>query len=137
MGGAMEYDVRVQQVAPQMTGVVRLRARQDELARVIPAACGEVWEFFRAAGLPRPGRHLALYLDCEMNIECGVEVVQPFPGNDRVVCSQTPAGAGAPTAPLGPYGRAGGTPAPPLWWGGARGRPLARGIWGGCGPRTQ
>jgi effector-binding domain-containing protein len=125
----MEYQVHVQQVAPQMTGVVRLRARQDELARVIPAACGEVWEFFRSAGLPRPGRHLALYLDCEMNIECGVEVAQPFPGNDRVVCSQTPAGTVATTAHIGPYDRLGEAHAAVHRWCAANGHTLAGVSW--------
>jgi effector-binding domain-containing protein len=103
----MEYQVSVQPVASQLTAVVRLRARQDELSTVIPQACGEVWAFARSAGLPRPGRHLALYLDCVMNIECGAEVFQPFTGNDRVICSSTPAGTVATTAHWGPYDRLG------------------------------
>src|ERR1700693_5709818 len=103
----MEYHVKVEQVAAQLTGVVRRRATPHELANVFPQACGEVWEFFRSSGLPRPGRHLALYLDGEMNIEVGVEVSQPFAGNDRVVCSSTPAGLVATAAHLGPYNRLG------------------------------
>jgi effector-binding domain-containing protein len=101
----MEYQVHVEQAASQTTGVVRLRARPSELAKIIPQACGEVWEFFRASTLPRPGRHLALYLDGEINIEVGVEAAQPFVGNDRVFCSQTPAGPVATTAHIGPYDR--------------------------------
>jgi effector-binding domain-containing protein len=50
---------------------------------------------------------LALYLDGEMNIECGVEVFQPFAGNDRVICSCTPAGLVATAAHIGPYNRLG------------------------------
>jgi effector-binding domain-containing protein len=103
----MEYQVQVQQVASQTTAVVRLRASRDELATVVPRACGEVWTFIRSAGFPRPGRHLALYLDCEGNIEVGVEVDQPFAGNDRVVCSSTPAGTVAVAVHLGPYDRLG------------------------------
>lgn len=103
----MEYPVHIQSVAPQLTAVVRFRATQDQLARLIPQACGEVWEFVRAAQLPRPGRHLALYLDGEMNIECGAEVSEPFTGNGRVVCSSTPAGLVATTTHLGPYHRLG------------------------------
>jgi effector-binding domain-containing protein len=103
----MEYQVHVEQVAAQLTGVVRCRASADELAKVVPQACGEVWEFFRSSGLPRPGRNLALYLDGEMNIEVGVEVFQPFAGNNRVDCSSTPAGLVATTAHLGPYHRLG------------------------------
>jgi effector-binding domain-containing protein len=103
----MEYQVHVRQVEPQLTGVLRLRAAPSQLAQVVPQACGEVWTWFRASGLPRPGRHLALYLDCEGNIEVGVEVDQPFPGDARVVCSRTPGGTIATTAHLGPYGRLG------------------------------
>jgi effector-binding domain-containing protein len=103
----MEYQVRVRQVDPQLTAVVRFRATSNELATLIPKACGEVWAFMRAPDLPRPGRHLALYLDGEMNIECGAEVFQPFTGNERVVCSTTPAGMVATTTHLGPYHRLG------------------------------
>jgi effector-binding domain-containing protein len=87
------------------TAVVRRRASQGELASVVPQACGEVWEFIRSSHLPHPGRNLALYLDGEIHLECGVEVFQPFAGNDRVSCSSTPAGMVATTAHLGPYNR--------------------------------
>ena len=99
----MAYHVHVQQVAAQLTGVVRCRTKGSELSQVVPRLCGEVWEFMRSAQLPRPGRHVALYLDGEMNIEVGVEVFQPFEGNARVVCSSTPAGTVATVAHIGPY----------------------------------
>jgi len=44
-----------------------------------------------------------LYLDDEINLECGVEVEQPFDGNDQVFCSRTPGGLVATTSHLGPY----------------------------------
>jgi effector-binding domain-containing protein len=99
----MDYQIQVSPVAAQLIGVVRFRAGVHELPTVIPQACGEVWTFMRSSNLPRPGRHLALYLDDVMNIECGVEVFQPFTGNDRVVCSSTPAGLTASTIHMGPY----------------------------------
>ncbi len=74
-----------------------------ELSRFVPAACGEVWSFVRAAGLPKPGRHVALYLDAQGSVEVGVEVAEPFVGNDRVHCSQLPAGRVATTVHFGPY----------------------------------
>ena len=103
----MQYQVRVENVEPQLTAVIRLRARPEQLSTVIPAACGEVWEFARAGNLPRPGRHVAIYFDGEINIECGAEVFQHFAGNDRVICSSTPAGLAATTAHFGPYNRLG------------------------------
>jgi effector-binding domain-containing protein len=99
----MDYTVEVKQLEPQLTGVVRFQASIPDLPKVIPQACGEVWTFFRASGLPKPGRNIAVYLDQVMNIECGVEVEQPFVGNDRVVCSKSPAGLAATTAHWGPY----------------------------------
>jgi effector-binding domain-containing protein len=101
----MEYQVHVQQVASQLTAVVRRRAKQTELAIVVPQACGEVWSFIRSSPLLHPGRNLALYLDGEINLEVGVEVSQSFEGNGHVFCSRTPAGTVVTTAHFGPYNR--------------------------------
>lgn len=99
----MAYQVVVSQVEPQLTAVVRFRARQDELSRVVPAACGEVWNYIRANQIPGPGRHIALYLNGEIDLEVGAEVSQPFQGDGRVMCSQTPAGLVATTTHWGSY----------------------------------
>src|SRR5262249_12248303 len=56
-----------------------------------------------SAGLPKPGRHLAVCLDAKGFIEVGVEVAAPFVGNERIVCSRTPSGLVATTAHFGPY----------------------------------
>ena len=125
----MEYQVHVHQVAPQLTAVVRFRASPDELAQIIPQACGEVWAFVRSSHLPHPGRNLALYLDGEMNIECGVEVFQPFAGDGRVVCSSTPAGVVATAAHLGPYDRLGEAHAAICKWCSDHGHALAGPSW--------
>jgi effector-binding domain-containing protein len=103
----MGYLVEVKQVESQMTAVVRCRAKQSELSKVVPQACGEVWAFVRSSHLPHPGRNLALYLDCEINLEVGVEVFQTFDGNERVSRSETPTGTVATTVHMGPYNRLG------------------------------
>jgi effector-binding domain-containing protein len=46
-----------------------------------------------------------LYLDAHGSVEVGAEVSEPFVGNDRVHCSQLPAGRVAHTIHFGPYGR--------------------------------
>jgi effector-binding domain-containing protein len=99
----MAYEVQIVQTTGQLTGVIRAQAKQADLPKVVPQLCGEVWSFFKAAHLPKPGRHVALYLDGVMNIEVGVEVAQPFAGNGRVVCSALPAGTAITTAHWGPY----------------------------------
>ena len=103
----MQYQVELTHSPAIHTAVIRSRVRAEELSRFVPAACGEVWSFVRAAGLPRPGRHLALYLDGQGSVEVGAEVSEPFAGNERVHCSQLPAGLVATTVHLGPYARLG------------------------------
>src|SRR5579862_4340549 len=80
---AMEYRISIRQSEPTYTAVIRSRARTEELSKFVPAACGEVWSFARSAGLPKPGRHVALYLN-DGSVEAGAEVVEKFSGNDRV-----------------------------------------------------
>lgn len=125
----MPYQVRSITVPSTITAVIRARVSQGELARVVPAFCGEVWAFARAAALVNPGRHVAVYLDGDITLECGVEIGAPFADSARVVCSKTPAGKVATTTHLGGYDGLGGaheairewcrahgaTPAGPSW----------------------
>ncbi len=99
----MAYQIELLRSEPVYTAVIRDRVRPRDLAQFIPAACGEVWSFVRSAGLPRPGRHLALYSDAQGSVEVGVEVSGPLVGNGRVHCSRLPAGPVATTLHLGPY----------------------------------
>ena len=98
----MSRPIELARVNAVPTAVIRGRVRPHELASFVPAACGEVWSFVRSAGLPRPGRHVALYSD-EGSVEAGVEVSERFDGIDRVRCSQLPAGRAATTTHFGPY----------------------------------
>jgi effector-binding domain-containing protein len=102
----MRYQIEPTDSRAIVTAVIRERVPQKELPRFVPAACGEVWSFVRSAGLPRPGRHTALYLD-DGFVEVGVELSQPFAGNDRIRCSQLPGGSVATTVHFGPYQRLG------------------------------
>lgn len=104
----MLYQIELKHFGPGYTAVIRSRVRKEELSKFVPAACGEVWSFARSAGLPKPGRHVALYLnDGEGSVEVGAEVSEPFSGNGRVECSRLPAGPVATTTHFGPYGRLG------------------------------
>ena len=101
----MPHQIELTNSEATPTAVVRDRVQPGELSRFVPAACGEVWSFVRAAGLPNPGRHFALYLDAQGSVEVGAEVSEPFVGNDRVHCSQLPSGRVATTVHFGPYQR--------------------------------
>jgi effector-binding domain-containing protein len=100
----MSWPVELTESKAVTTAVIRGRVPASELPRFVPAACGEVWAFIRSAKLPRPGRHLALYLDEHGSIEVGAEVSQPFTGNERIHCSHLPGGHAATTVYFGPYG---------------------------------
>jgi effector-binding domain-containing protein len=104
----MRYEIVMRHSEPNYTAVIRSRVRSEELSKFVPAACGEVWSVVRSLGLQRPGRHVALYVgDGQGSVEVGTEVSEPFPGNDRIQCSQLPAGRVATAVHFGPYARLG------------------------------
>jgi effector-binding domain-containing protein len=102
----MPYQIQLANAEAILTAVIRSHVHPKELSKFVPAACGEVWSFARSAGLPRPGRNIALYLDAGL-VEVGAEVSERFAGNDRVHCSQLPTGRVATTTHFGPYPRLG------------------------------
>jgi effector-binding domain-containing protein len=102
----MPYQIKLTNTEAILTAVIRSHVQPKELSKFVPAACGEVWSFIRSAKLPRPGRHTALYLDAGL-VEVGAEVSERFTGNERVHCSQLPAGCVVTTTHFGPYARLG------------------------------
>jgi effector-binding domain-containing protein len=101
----MSHDVRLENHPAQALAVVRRRASAQELSRVVPAACGTVWSALRALKVTGAGRHVAVYWDCAINLEVGVELATPFAGDGEVVASATPSGPVAITTHYGPYQR--------------------------------
>ena len=100
----MEYDIRLEHRGSCPLAVVRRLAKQSELPKVVPEACGIVWNVVRSQKIPGAGRHVAVYLDGEINLEVGVELEAPFAGHGEVVGSTTPAGTVVTTTHYGPYG---------------------------------
>ncbi|HVZ38126.1 MAG TPA: AraC family transcriptional regulator [Candidatus Kapabacteria bacterium] len=98
----MRYRIEQTNAEAIPSAVIRGGVPSNELSTFVPAACGEVWSFIRFAGLPRPRRHVALYLDGQGSVEVGAEVSEPFVGNHRVHRSWLPAGRVATTAHFGP-----------------------------------
>ena len=125
----MRFEIELKHSEPTCTAVVRSRVRPEELPQFVPAACGEVWTFIRSARLPRPGRHLALYLDAQGSVEVGAEVSEPFVGNDRVHCSHMPSGRVATTVHFGPYTRLSNAHAAVRQWCTEHGHPLTNISW--------
>lgn len=125
----MRHHITLMNCEAIQTAVVRSRVPTKELSKFVPAACGEVWSFIRSAGLPRPGRHVALYLDATGSVEVGAEVSAPFVGNDRVQCSQLPAGQVVTATHFGPYARLAETHAAIRQWCADHGHALTGVCW--------
>jgi effector-binding domain-containing protein len=99
----MEQIIRLEQIQSVPLAVVRRRARQQDLPKVVPDACGTVWTVMRAQQVKGAGRHIAIYFYNQINLEVGVELETPFEGHGEVVGSATPAGLVAATTHYGPY----------------------------------
>jgi effector-binding domain-containing protein len=125
----MRYEVRVEHFEPRTIAVVRRRCRTEELSRVVPEACGEVWRFIRSYEMPSSGRNLAVYLDGEINLECGVEVPHTFTSDGSVVCSTTPGGTVATAVHFGLYDRLGDAHRAVAEWCASRGYRFAGPSW--------
>ncbi len=101
----MSCQITLTHAAPVCTAVISGDMTALELSRFVPAACGEVWNYFKSVGLPQPGRHVAVYHNARGTVEAGAEVAGPFEGNERVRCSELPSGRVATATHHGPYGR--------------------------------
>ena len=98
----MTQDVRLVHVDAVPLAVVRRRARQSELAKVVPEGCGIVWDFVRARAL-KAGRNVALYLNGKIDLEIGVEMAGAFEEQGEIVRSSLPPGPAVSATHLGPY----------------------------------
>ena len=128
----MNYDVRLETCAGAgHQAVVRLRARPEELSKVVPAACGKVWNVIRARNIAGAGRHVALHRDAQINLEVGVELDAPLVGggDGDVVPSQLPVGEVECTVHFGPYHELRAAHAAVRDWCARRGRALAGPNW--------
>src|SRR3954453_2035010 len=106
MGMDVEYQLTFEKIpAPRPLAVVRRVARLAELPRVVPEACGLVWEALKKQGVKGAGRHVAVYWDEVINLEVGVEMDGPFAGAGEVIASALPVGHVAHTVHMGPYPR--------------------------------
>lgn len=101
----MAYNVRREHVTSRPLAVVRRRASLQQLSKVIPDACGMVWNAVKAKQITGAGRLVAIYLDGEINLEVGVELDAPLEDQDNIFGSATPAGAVATAVHFGPYQR--------------------------------
>jgi effector-binding domain-containing protein len=128
----MPYAVRVEPVISRPIAVVRRRVAPRELSRVVPEACGLVWQTLKAAQVKDAGRHVAVYRragDELLDVEVGVEVGGVFPGRGEVVGSALPAGEAATVTHFGPYQKLADANQAIKQWSAAQGRTFAGVSW--------
>ena len=125
----MQYDIRLEEVGSRPLTVVRRRAAMQELGKVIPEACGLVWNIVRSQNIKGAGRHVAVYLDDVFNLEIGAELESPFAGHGEVVGSSLPGGTVATTIHFGPYQQLGEAHEAIHRWCKERGHELVRPCW--------
>jgi effector-binding domain-containing protein len=139
----MSYVVEAKQVPATPVLVVRTRARQSELSRVVPNLCGIVWNFCKANGVSSPGRQVAVYRnwkDGEMDVEVGVEVGAGAVAAGEVVLSALPTGTAATVTHMGSYALLGNANTAIRDWCKANGRETSGTSWeiyGHMGPDTK
>ena len=126
----MSLTIKLEQFpAPRPLAVVRRRAAQKDLSKVIPQACGEVFSLAKAQRPAGLGRLVALYLDCEINLEVGVELDQPITDGNGLFASELPAGTVASATHMGPYQQLHGTHVAIHQWCAANGHQFAGPSW--------
>ena len=105
----MPYTIRTEQTKAVPIAIVRRLARQNELPRVVPEACGTVWNALKAMRI-KGGRHVAVYrgdTKQQLDVEIGAEVPAAIATQGEVVGSTLPAGEVATTTHFGPYNQLG------------------------------
>ena len=102
---AVTYEVRTEDLEPQVTAVVRGEMPAEQLAVWLPEAYAAVFAYLDEADVPPVAPSFARYtfLGDTVAIEAGVPVALEVPGDDRVEPSSLPDGPSAVTTHVGRY----------------------------------
>lgn len=102
----MEYKIELKELKPQPMLSIRTSCRVAEIGPVLAEILPEVYYYLdkrgvRPAGPPFTRYHSFDGTMCE--IEAGMPVIKPQPGEGRVVAGELPGGAVVSTIHVGPY----------------------------------
>ena len=131
----MNCRVVTKTVSAKPIAAVRRRALSRDFGRIWKPALDLVWEFLRRQeGLRADGHNCFLYhhpahRDAAMEIDFGVQVIQPFEGEGEVICTETPAGEVAMTTHVGSYDKLAAAHDAIHWWRAATGRAFGGRSW--------
>ena len=96
-------DIGIIEAAPLLLAAVRSRVSISMLSDAI--ANSPVWERVRERGLAQSGRSVVIYwgkTENEVTLDIGVEVTEPFCGDDDLQCIAAPAGRAVTATHTGP-----------------------------------
>jgi len=124
-------DVRVVDVGPRPTAVVRATTTWQEFPSLWRPLLDDVWAFLRSPDCPVrvAGHNVMLYLDDTPTVEVGVGVSGPFPPVGRVEPSLLPDGRVATYTLRGPYDGLGAAHRTVIEWCRAHGHEITRTRW--------
>ncbi|HEY6244509.1 MAG TPA: GyrI-like domain-containing protein [Pyrinomonadaceae bacterium] len=109
----MHYQILTKTVSSQPLAAVRRQVRIGEVGGAWKPALDLVWSFLRQhEGLRTDGHNCFLYHhpaqgEAAMVAHFGVQVIRPFPNEDEIVCTETPAGEVVMTTHIGSYAKLG------------------------------
>ena len=105
-------EVRVVPVTPRSFAGVRRVVQRTEVPRELIAGLDTVWSVIRARQLDRHGHNIAVYREAgeeTVEMECGVEVGDPFTPEGEIEIRTTPGGTAVCATHVGPVQRIGET----------------------------
>ena len=85
---------------------IRATSSKEELGQVMGPLFGEVYEYVQQSGGTPASMPFSIYHAMEgdsIELECGMAVVSPMPGTDRIRASELPSGTVATVSHMGAY----------------------------------
>lgn len=104
----MSYQVEIRKVPEQHVMSIRAQCHVAELGAILAEILPEVWRYMRNNGAAPSGPPFTRYhgfSEDRVDIEGGLPVSVPLPGEGRISAGILPAGEVATTIHMGPYDR--------------------------------
>jgi effector-binding domain-containing protein len=102
----MSYKVEIRKVGEQPVVSIRTQCHVAELGAILAEILPEVWRYVRNNGVNPSGPPFTRYhgfSEDRVDIEGGLPIATPLPGEGRITAGLLPAGEVATTVHVGPY----------------------------------
>jgi effector-binding domain-containing protein len=104
----MPYQVEIRKIPEQHVMSIRTQCHVAELGAILSEILPEVWRYIRNNGGTPAGPPFTRYhgfSEDRVDIEGGLPVASPLPGEGRIIAGVLPGGSVATTVHMGPYDR--------------------------------